>query len=515
MKIVTSKEMREIDSKTITEYKIPGCVLMEKAGYAVASKIKELHHKNKVIVFSGSGNNGGDGMVTARILKSQGHEVIIILLCVVQNIKGDALTQYYAALKYGIPFYNAKYFLENHTELLKPDSIIVDAIFGTGLNKEITGEISEIINLINSSKLPVISVDIPSGISSDTGQILGTAIKAKYTVTFGLPKKGHLLYPGAEYTGNLFIENIGFPEELLESDTLKIELLEKNKVSLLIPERRNYSHKGNYGHVLIIAGSKGKTGAAFLSAHACLRTGAGLVTIGIPETLSNVFQQRVTEEMTLILPDKGNGTLSEKALSKILNFAEKNADLIAIGPGIGVSNETEKIVKALIVEFKKPIIIDADGLNSIKGDKDIFKKAKSQIILTPHPGEMSRLINSSVNNIENDRINKALSFATDTGTFTVLKGVPTVIASPDGMAYINSTGNPGMASAGSGDVLTGMISGFLAQQITPINSCILGVYMHGFAGDIAAMKKGMHSLIASDIIENIPEAFKAISGNKF
>ncbi len=515
MKVTTSNEMREIDSKTISEYGISGTVLMERAGLAISKKIQEMFNQKKVLVFAGSGNNGGDGMVVARILRSEGSDVKVILTADPQKIKGDALIQYQSAIKFNIPFYDSAYFLKNTIEFLSRDTIIVDAILGTGLSKEIKGELAKIIEIINMSKLPVISIDIPSGISSDTGQILGTSIKADYTVTFGLPKRGHFLYPGAEYTGKLFIENIGFPENLLESDSLNTELIEKDTICKLIPERKKYSHKGNYGHVFLIAGSQGKTGAAFMAAKACLRSGAGLVTIGIPERLSDIFQQRVTEEMTLLLPDNGEGRLSEKALDNIMDFAQKNAEVIAIGPGMGVNNATKKIIRALITESKIPLIIDADGLNSISDPKAVFKNANTEIILTPHPGEMSRLINLSVAEIERDRINKSITFASENRVRLVLKGVPTIIASPDRKAYINTTGNPGMATAGAGDVLTGMISGFVAQKLSTLDSCILGVYMHGLAGDITANNKGMHSLIASDIIDSIPEAFKGISGNKF
>ncbi|MDP3261197.1 MAG: NAD(P)H-hydrate dehydratase, partial [Thermodesulfovibrionales bacterium] len=374
---------------------------------------------------------------------------------------------------------------------------------------------------INASDSPVISVDIPSGISSDTGQIMGEAVRADYTVTFGLPKRGHLLYQGAEYAGRLFIEDIGFPEELLHSEKLNAELIEKRDISLLIPERQRYSHKGDYGHVLVIAGSRGKTGAAFMCAKACLRAGAGLVTIGVPESLLDVFQSRVTEEMTLPLPDKGDGTLSSKALEKILEFLSEKADVLAIGPGISITDDTKKLVRELLLNSTAPAVMDADAINSLEGNKQILKKAKAPIILTPHAGEMARLLRQSsvvsrqlsvkdaelIAKIEKDRINTAMSFAKETGTYLVLKGVPTVIAEPEGRVFINPTGNSGMASAGTGDVLTGMLSGFLGQGLNPLEASILGVYMHGLAGDIAAKDKGEHSLIASDIIDAIPEAF--------
>jgi len=517
MKVVTAEEMRVIDRRTIEGYSIPGSVLMERAGLAVASRIKEAFSPRKVIIIAGSGNNGGDGLVVARNLYNEGWDVKVFLTVKPEDLKGDALLQYRIAVKFGLKIFPINEFLTNYSSLITRHCILVDALFGTGLSKNVTGALSEVISYLNRSNVPIFSVDIPSGISSDNGQIMGKAVRADYTVTFGLPKRGHLLYPGAQHSGKLFIEDIGFPKELLNSEKLHIELLTKDKVSPLIPQRPRYSHKGNYGHVLIIAGSKGKTGAAIMAAKACLRSGAGLVTLGIPKSLADVFQSRVTEEMILALPDKGDGTLSQRASRVILNFLNERATTLAIGPGIGISSDTKKLMEILIKTSTTPMLIDADGINSLKGERAIFSKVKAPIILTPHPGEMARLLGKQkgvsvkTQDIERNRINVPFSFAKETGTYLVLKGVPTIIAGPDGMAYINSTGNPGMASAGTGDVLTGMISAFLSQGLSPTHASILGVYMHGFAGDSAAAEKGEHPLIATDIIEKIPFAFHSLS----
>jgi len=517
MKVVTAEEMRIIDRRTIEGYSIPGSVLMERAGLAVASRIKEAFSPRKVIIIAGSGNNGGDGLVVARNLYNEGWDVKVFLTAKPEDLKGDALLQYRIAVKFGLKIYPINEFLTNYSSLITRHCILVDALLGTGISKKVTGLLSEVISYLNRSNVPIISVDIPSGISSDNGQIMGEAVRADCTVTFGLPKRGHLLYPGAQHSGKLFIEDIGFPKELLISEKLHIELLTKDKVSLLIPKRLRYSHKGNYGHVLIVAGSKGKTGAAIMAAKACLRSGAGLVTLGIPKSLADVFQSRVTEEMILALPDKGDGTLSQRAARVILNFLNERATTLAIGPGIGISSDTKKLMGILIKTSTTPMVIDADGINSLKGERAMFSKLKAPIILTPHPGEMARLLGKQkgvsvkTQDIERNRINVPFSFAKETGTYLVLKGVPTIIAGPDGMAYINSTGNPGMASAGTGDVLTGMISAFLSQGLSPTHASILGVYMHGFAGDSAAAEKGEHPLIATDIIEKIPFAFHSLS----
>lgn len=511
MKVVTAEEMRRIDRETIDSIGIPGHVLMERAGAAVARNIKELYGRRKTIVLAGGGNNGGDGIVVGRELFNSGWNVKILLLIKEDRLSPDCLTQLRIAKKVGLP-------VEFRTEVTEVDlhgAIAVDALLGTGLNKSIQGPMAEVIGFLNKSGVPVVSVDIPSGISSDTGQVMGIAVRANYTVTFGLPKRGHILYPGAEYTGRLIIENIGFPQELLSSDELTVEIPEVDWLRSLIPQRARYSHKGDYGHVLIVAGSKGKTGAAIMAAKACMRTGAGLVTIGVPETLMDVFQMRVTEEMTLPLPDRGDGTLSSKACSKILDFLSGKADVLCIGPGSGVSEDTERLMAEILRPLNKPAVIDADAINSISDHRSL-KECKASLIFTPHPGEMSRLVSKAglktdIADIEKDRIEATRSFSRETGVNLVLKGVPTVIANPDGRTMVNPTGNPGMATAGTGDVLTGMIGAFIGQGLNPFEAATLGVYLHGLSGDIAAESKGKHSLIASDIIEAIPEAFKRLA----
>jgi ADP-dependent NAD(P)H-hydrate dehydratase / NAD(P)H-hydrate epimerase len=528
MRIVTADEMREIDRQTTEGYGISGVVLMERAGLAVVRRIKEIYGRKKIVVISGGGSNGGDGLVVARNLHNDGWDVKVFLLTDPGELSSDALSQYEAATRFGLSIRPAEELFTQNPSVLMHHTLIVDAILGTGLSRTVAGKVSKIVRLINDSGLPVVSVDIPSGVSSDNGQIMGDAIRADHTITFGLPKRGHFLHPGARLSGRLYIEDIGFPRELLESGESGTELITKDAVSGIMPVRRDYSNKGDYGRILIVAGSRGKTGAALLAAKACLRAGAGLVTLGIPETLADLFQSRVTEEMVLPLPDRGDGTLSVKASRAILDFIDKPSQTLAIGPGIGVSKDTTKLVKDIIRNSASPIVIDADGINSLMGDRTIFRKAAVPVILTPHPGEMARLLwgagagsrfevkkgpvgkNSmpaNISDIEKDRIKTAVSFSQETGTFLVLKGVPTVIATPYGKAFLNPGGNPGMAKAGTGDVLTGMISGFLGQTRDPLHACILGVYLHSLSGDIAASEKGPHSLLATDIIDKIPASF--------
>jgi NAD(P)H-hydrate epimerase len=542
LKVATAKEMQEIDRITIEKYGLAGTVLMERAGLGVVEKINKLFFQNsrfkipnskhelqrKVIVLAGGGNNGGDGLVVARILHNHGKDVEVFLSAKPEDLKGDAKINYNIARKFGVKIYPIKKFLTSHSSLSTSHFIIVDALLGTGLSKEVRPPLSKVIDRVNELSVPVVAVDIPSGISSDTGQIMGCAIKAQYTVTFGLPKRGHMLYPGAEYTGQLFVEDIGFPRRLLESEKLKVNLVEKKDITSLLPSRPKYSHKGTYGHVLIVAGSKGKTGAALMTARACLRTGAGLVTIGIPELLISAFQSRVTEEMILPLPDKGDGTLSYSSVDAIFDFLKGRANVLAIGPGLSVDNEISELVNLLVVKSRVPIVIDADGINIIARNPGVLKKSRAPIILTPHVGEMARLLAHRIRpvsslpeeqgkisrelcqEIEKDRINVAISFAKKTKTYLVLKGVPTIIATPDGDSFVNSTGNPGMATAGAGDVLTGMISAFLAQRLTPQHASIVGVFIHGLAGDIVAERRGQESLVATDIIRFIPDVLRSV-----
>ena len=534
IKVVTAKEMQKIDRITIDRYGIPGTVLMERAGLGVVRRINEIYFQGarqetqnrgrKVIVLCGGGNNGGDGFVIARVLHNQGREVEVYVTVRPATLKGDAKINYDAARKFGVTIHPVKNYLTRYSSRSKSNCLIVDALLGTGLSREVRPPITDVIGNVNKMRAPVVSVDIPSGISSDTGRIMGCAVKAQCTVTFGLLKRGHLLYPGAEYTGKLFIEEIGFPLSLLESEKIRINVLQKEDIVSLLPERRKYSHKGTYGHVLIVAGSKGKTGAALMAAKACLRSGAGLVTIGIPDTIVNSFQSRVTEEMILPLPDNGNGTLSHTAADEISTFIKKRANVLAIGPGLSVDREISGLVSLLIKESRVPMVIDADGLNAIADKPDVLKKRRAPTILTPHPGEMARLLwsvegrrkkaevmdgRSMREEIERDRINIALAFARKMKSFLVLKGVPTITATPEGKTFINSTGNPGMATAGTGDVLTGMISAFLAQGLTPQDASIMGAYLHGYIGDIVAEKMSQQSLIASDIINAIPKVFKS------
>ena len=519
MKVVTAEEMRNIDRRTIEEYGLDGPVLMERAGVAVARRIRDLFDRHKVVVIAGGGNNGGDGIVVARELFNHGWHTEVLLFSKEEKLSPDNLAQYRTARRMGVS-------VEFRTRISQRDlhgSIVVDALLGTGLDKPVTSSFAEAISFLNKADVKVVSVDIPSGISSDTGEVMGEAVRADYTVTFGLPKRGQLLYPGAEFTGKLFVEDIGFPEDLLSSDLIRVDAVEKKDAASLVPERPAHSYKGDYGHVLVVAGSRGKTGAPSMAARACLRSGAGMVTLGVPETLTDVFLSRVVEEMVLPLPDTGAGIFSESAFDLIVEFLDGRADVLAMGPGITTDGNIAKLVEKLVAAVTVPMVLDADALNVLSGRRDILKKAKAPVILTPHVGEMARLLRPAgegaasappgreqLSGIVKDRLSTAISFSVETGTYLVMKGAPTIVAVPEGRAFINTTGNAGMATAGAGDVLTGIIAAFLGQGLDPAGAAVLGTYMHGLAGDIASSLKGMHSLIAGDIFENMPAAFSAL-----
>ncbi len=506
MKIVNSEEMRNIDRKAMDEYGIPGLILMERAGLSVAQRIKENFPPKNVIIFSGKGNNGGDGLVVGRCLSNWGWPVKIFLLSEGSELKGDARANLDIASRLGIPIRHVKGLIQRDLK----DAIIVDAIFGTGLNDVVKGISGAVIDKINNSGSPVVSVDMPSGISADTGEVLGRAVKAQMTVTFGLPKRGLILYPGAFYAGRLYIEDIGLPTALTEDGSLSVETIERTDISRLLPVRLPWVHKGNLGHCLVIAGSTGKTGAACMTADAALRIGAGLVTLGIPEGLNPIIEEKLTEVMSLPLMDNRDGTLNKDCLKTIIEFSRDKADVIALGPGLTTNPDIKHIVEGIIKKATVPLVIDADGINAISGRLDVLRKTVAPIVLTPHIGEMARLIASTSVEIQKNPIEVASDFAKRFRTYLVLKSARTVIASPDGSVFVNLTGNAGMATAGTGDVLTGMIAGLIAQGIDIIDSIKLGVYIHGLSGDLMLKKKTEFSLAASDLIKAIPLAIREL-----
>lgn len=505
--------MREIDRRAIEEFRIPGVVLMENAGRGAACAVEDYiadKDINKVLIVAGKGNNGGDGFVLARHLVNGGLDCEICLAGEKTDVGGDARTNMDVAAAMGIKIDEM---VENITPLEKvihQSDLIIDALLGTGLNQPVKDFYRGIIDAVNFSELPVISLDIPSGLDSTTGRPLGAAIEADMTVTFCLPKVGTVIYPGADYVGELVLADIGAPYELLEDDDFKTSLImEEDMVDILLP-RGGDTHKGTYGHLLIVAGSTGKSGAAVMTARAAMRSGAGLVTVAAPSGINIILEMKLTEVMTEPLSGKDEGFLDSSAIEGVKALLDNKASIV-IGPGLSRREETGRLVREVTRKLKIPALLDADALWHLSGEKNIIKEAAIPLILTPHPGEMAHLLGISSKEVQEGRISVSRKFATDYNCYLVLKGARTLVATPEGEVFINRTGNPGMATAGTGDVLSGMIGSFLGQGYSPLEACLASVYLHGQAGDLAAKEKGEASLIATDIIEKIPEVINKIT----
>ena len=521
MKVVTAAEMRRIDQDTIEGIGIPGIVLMETAGSAIVRAI-ERHYPTcqRIGILAGKGNNGGDGIVIARQLAHVGGDVRIFLVSPPDSFTGEAHINLQIAKRLGLQIEEILtdtgfYDTGDVPTTLASCELFVDAIFGTGLRGAVRSPIASIINAINSLPIPVLSVDLPSGLDADTGHPLGTCLQADRTVTIGLPKRGLLMHPGAELAGKLEVVDIGFPEQVVDAQDIKVNWTTATQASQWVPPRPPASHKGSYGRVLVVAGSTGMTGAAALASEAALRAGAGLVTLATPKHLNPILEGLLPEVMTLPLPETEAGSLAVSATSAILEFAEKTKSVLAIGPGLSQHSETVSLVHELIRENREQglslrMVIDADGLNALSQDRNIISLLDRETVLTPHPGEMARLTDASVSTLEKDRIHTAQQFASEHSLTLVFKGAPTVSADANGEVWINSTGNPGMGTGGMGDVLTGVIAGLMAQGIASETAAALGVYLHGLAGDIAAEALGRHGLIASDVLKAVPQAIASL-----
>lgn len=522
MKVVTAAEMRRIDQDTIEDIGIPGIVLMETAGSAIVRAI-ERHYPTcqRIGIFAGKGNNGGDGIVIARQLAHVGRDVHLFLVSPQESFTGEADINLQIAKRLGLKIEEILtdtgfYGTGDVPTTLASCELLVDAIFGTGLRGAVRSPIASVINAINSLPIPILSVDLPSGLDADTGHPLGICVQADRTVTIGLPKRGLLMHPGAELAGKLEVVDIGFPQQVVDAQDIKVNWTTATQASQWVPPRPPASHKGSYGRVLVVAGSTGMTGAAALASEAALRAGAGLVTLATPRHLNPILEGLLPEVMTLPLPETEVGSLAVSAISAILEFAEKTKSVLAIGPGLSQHPETVSLVHQLIRENQEQelglrMVIDADGLNALAQDRNILSLLDRETILTPHPGEMARLTDASVSTLEKDRIHTAQQFASEHSLTLVFKGAPTVSADANGDVWINSTGNPGMATGGMGDVLTGVIAGLIAQGIASETAAALGVYLHGLAGNIVAEKLGMHGLTASDVLKAVPQAIASLT----
>ena len=520
MDLLTADEMREMDRQTIESFGLPGRVLMENAGRGATRVLMNWFPdiaSQSVGVVAGRGNNGGDGFVIARYLFQHQVDVKVYLLSESNKLQGNAAENFHLLGELGVPVAeipDEESFNRYRTEMAHRQ-IWVDAILGTGLNSDVKGFFKTVIEFINSTHRPVLAVDIPSGLHTDTGQPCGICISAKLTATFAFPKIGHVQLPGADYVGELHVIDIGIPPFIARKTQPRQHLLLPEDIRQMIAPRPLDMHKGGSGHLLVIAGAPGKTGAAAMCTMSAMRAGAGLVTLGIPESLNPVLEPQVMEPMSFGLPETPGGSLSDEAADPILDLlADKRC--LALGPGMGTDPDTARLVHRLVQESPVPLVVDADGLNNLASEPDILINASSTIILTPHPGEMARLIGTSAKEIQADRVGCARRFAEFYKVYVVLKGARTVIAQPDGHVYINLSGNPGMASGGMGDVLTGLISGFIAQGYSLEKAAQIGVFLHGTAADELSQTMGPFGYIASDVMNQLPLTIKNLmAGNIF
>jgi len=516
MRLVTAAQMRALDQQTIEATGIPGIVLMENAGRTTYQILRQEFPElnDPIVVLAGRGNNGGDGFVVARYLANAGREVIVLLLAEREQVQGDARINLDILEQLSVPVYEitSEPELREQVPLLQSAGLLVDALLGTGLASEVRGLYRLAIEILNAMLAPVLAIDIPSGLSADTGQPHGAAVMADVTVTYGWPKLGQILPPGRDLVGRLWQVDISIPPTL--ADITPVTLADPAELRLALPHRRRDSHKGNFGHLLVVAGSVGKTGAATLTGEGALRVGAGLVTVGVPASLNPILEMKLTEAMTLPLPEaEGVQALGRRALEEIA-AAVPGKTALAVGPGLGTHHETVALVRELVRRSTLPVVLDADGLNAIAQDVESVFVSQAPIVLTPHPGEMSRILKCSTKEIQDNRLAVAQEVADKTGAVVVLKGVQSIIAGPDGRAMINTTGNPALAQGGSGDVLTGMIGGFLAQKVEPFAAACLAVYLHGLTADVLAASHGNCGILAGELLLELPEVIHAFaSGN--
>lgn len=521
--VVTSEEMREFDRRAIEDIGIPGLILMENAGRGIVEAIKVKYgcvfEKNFLIV-CGKGNNGGDGFVVARHLYNMGAKVAVILLGSPKNLKGDAETNYKIISRIisnkrsdkHLVFF--KYKGLKQLQAFQKVDFIVDAVFGTGFNGKLEKIYKEVINWMNSINVPKISIDVPSGVNSDNGAVESVAVKSDLTVTMGLKKNGLLIGNSVNYINDLKVADISIPIYFLENFQFQTYEVEQSDVAQSLPKRSKTVHKYNVGKVLLIAGSSGYTGAAALASNSALKAGAGAVVLATTESVYPILAKKLTEVMVHPLSPIGLGKLSNENYQKLKKFIDW-ADVLIVGCGMSLKAEAADLVSKILREVDKPLILDADALTIISENISILKKRKSKkVILTPHSGEFARLAKLSPSEIEMDKLNIARSFSKEYKLTLVLKGAPTLTVSSYGYSFINSTGNPGMATAGSGDVLAGIIGGLWAQGMDEVETAYSGVFIHGLAGDFAKQKLGERSVLALDIQKNISSALKIFESEK-
>jgi NAD(P)H-hydrate epimerase len=510
MKVATAEQIQELDRKTIESYRIPGIVLMENAGRGATEVLAQTFPdlpKKRIAVIAGKGNNGGDGFVIARYLMNQGISVKVYLLTDPKALRGDGEINYHIFLHMKgevIPVPSSKDYQKLKKDLEKFD-LLIDGIFGTGLDAEVRGYYREVITHLNTLGKTIVSIDIPSGLDANTGKPLGAAVRASLTITFGLPKIGQLVFPGADYVGELKIVDIGFPKKLLEEEKIQVTLLEKEETR----KRLSAPPTAEEGHLLVVAGSVGRTSTAGLVCEAALRMGAGRVTLAVPKSLNAIMEMKLREVITEPLPETPKQTLSLRAFHAIIRLCEDKRAVI-LGPGMGTDKETQSLILKLIKAVNLPIIVDADGLTALASQPKTLPVSNKSLVLTPQPAEMAKLLRSTVKEVQGDRIGISRNFSHSHQAHLILKGYRTLIATPKGDIFINSAGHPGMTSGGSNDVLSGMIGGLMCQGWDLPSSLQIAVSLHGWAGELAAREMGGRSLMATDILQKLPTLLQGI-----
>ena len=514
MRLVTAEEMRQADKMAMEEYSIPSMLLMENAGLGLVREAEALLKGvsgKRIAIFCGGGSNGGDGLVAARHLYNRGCDVRLYFVTDPDIFRGDSLSNWQILKNMGV----SGYWLTEGNRMnvarmaLANSDLVIDAIFGTGLNDNVSGVALAVINVLNESNRPIIACDIPSGLSAETGLPLGAAVKATVTVTFGFCKQGLALPISSPYVGRLVVADISLPAQVAEGLPSRRELVDEEFCRRWLKPRGASDHKGDFGHILMLAGSPSMPGAAIMAASGALRAGVGRLTAALPQACQLAFSTNLPEAMLLSLPEHAAGVILKSERDKISSF--KGANCFLIGPGLGRHDETQELVRDLLPYIDRPTVVDADGLFAICGYLPLLKSVKAPLIITPHPGEMAQLLGVRVEEVQENRIEVAVEFAKQCGVIVVLKGAGTVIATPEGRIFLNNNGNPGMAVGGSGDVLAGMVAALLAQGLAPAVATACAVWLHGKAGDLAAALMGEYSLLPHDILNHVGAAFGAIN----
>ena len=514
MKVLNSQQMQQCDREAINDYGISESVLMENAGVQVVESMDEYFGDGVpelIAVMCGKGNNGGDGFVVARHLYAAGSSVRAYLFASAVDLQGAAAQNHRIAEELGVEIVEVPdtESWEKHSSDIAGFDCIVDALFGTGITGPLRGYFGSVVEAVNDSGSIVVSVDLPSGLSADSGEVLGPTVEADLTVAFAAPKLCHIFPPAFDFIGELSVVDIGIPAAVIDAVGSTVELVTPEECARSLKPRSVDTHKGTYGRVLIVAGAPGMGGAGALAARGALRGGAGLVTVGTPDSVSGIIASLVIEAMVRPYASDGDGQLALSAKMGLLALAE-SSDVIAVGPGIGTSEETQQLVREIVVESTAPVVLDADGLNAFAGNPEALREVRPPCVLTPHPGELARLLSMSTAEVQADRLVAVRLLAARSGSIVILKGYRSLVCHPDGRVAINPTGNPGMATGGSGDVLTGLLAALIGQGLEPFCAARLGAFLHGEAGDIAAERVGEISLIASDIIEALPDAFSSL-----